>query len=177
MNDEDLAVALLRATPTHENRSEAQLRSWASTALAFADELPVETPDVHVVEEAHGVTREVVTLAEYHHRKNTVTVHTDSLALVLEVAAHQGWGDVTTDALRTAAIAHEVVHHRLHGGLARELRHRLDHVVCRIGGLRLRGHVVGADEVVAHRYAHRVSGLRRSPLLLSAALSRHTHGG
>jgi len=169
--DEDLAVALLRATPTHENRTQEQLRSWAVAALAFGDDLPLRDPDVHVVEDANGVTGTVVTLAEYHARTHTVTVHTDSLALLADVAARKGWTDVTPDALRRAAVAHEVVHHRLHGGLARELRHRLDHVVCRIGALKVRGHVVGADEVVAHRYAHRASGLRRSPLQLSAALA------
>ncbi|HWO68561.1 MAG TPA: hypothetical protein VNO31_51875 [Umezawaea sp.] len=169
--DEDLAVALLRATATHEDRTDEQLRSWAVTALAFGDELPLEDPDVHVVEEANGVAKDVVTLAEYHARTHTVTVHTDGLALLADVAARKGWTDVTPDALRRAAVAHEVVHHRLHGGLARELRHRLDHVVCRVGPLRVRGHVVGADEVVAHRYAHRASGLRRSPLQLSAALA------
>lgn len=171
MTDEDLAVALLRATPTHEDRPEAQLRSWAATALAFGDELPVEEPDVQVVEEANGVAKGLVTLAEYDARTHTVTVHTDGLALLADVAARKGWTDVTPDALRRAAVAHEVVHHRLHGGLARELRHRLDHVVCRIGRFAIRGHVVGADEVVAHRYAHRASGLRRSPLRLSAALA------
>ncbi|PRY34846.1 hypothetical protein [Umezawaea tangerina] len=171
MTDEDLAVALLRATPTHEDRSDEQLRGWAATALAFADELPVEPPDVRVVEESGGVTDHLVTLAEYDTRTRTVTVRTDSLALLAEVATRKGWTDVTPEALRAAAVAHEVVHHRLHGGLARDLRRRLDHVVCRVGPLRVRGHVVGADEVVAHRYAHRASGLRRSPLQLSAALA------
>ncbi|WNV86825.1 hypothetical protein [Umezawaea sp. Da 62-37] len=171
MTDEDLAVALLRATPTHENRTEEQLRSWAATALEFADELPVEPADVHVVEKSDGVTGGLVTLAEYDARTRTVTVHTDSLALLADVAARKGWTDVTPEALREAAVAHEVAHHRLHGGLARALRRRLDHVVCRVGSLKVRGHVVGADEVVAHRYAHRASGLRRSPLQLSAALA------
>jgi hypothetical protein len=170
MTDEDLGVELLAATPTHENRDPAVLRAWARTALAFGDEMAGDglDPDLVVQEKTGGIRDGEVVLAEYHRRTHVVTVYTDSLARVRKVA---GLDEHDAKALRTAAIAHEVAHHRLHGPLARELRVRLDHTAARIGRLRIRGHVAGADELVAHRYAHRVSGLRRSPLLLTAVLA------
>ena len=172
MSDLELAVRLLRDTPTHENRTDAQLERWARIALAFGDELAAEPERVDVrVEETSGrAAPGEVLLAEYHHRRHTVVVHTDGLARLAAVIERAGWSEDADPAkLRAAAVAHEVVHHRLHGPAGRVLRRRLDHRVA--GPLPFRGHVVGADEVVAHRYAHRRSGLRRSPLLLTAALA------
>lgn len=172
LTDEELGARLLAATPTHEHRDPAVLRRWARVALEFGDELARQgvDADVTVEERTGGVTDEQVVLAEYHHRGRTVTVYTDSLDRVRAVAARRGWR-VDPAALRAAAVAHEVAHHRLHGPLARELSRRLGHHAARLGRLRVRGHVAGADELVAHRYAHRVSGLDRSPLQLTAALA------
>ncbi|ACU37285.1 hypothetical protein [Actinosynnema mirum] len=172
MSDEDLAVALLAATPTHENRDPALLRRWARVALEFGDELAARPfpVDVRVVERDGGVRDGEVVLAEYHRRTGVATVHADALRRVRHVARQRGW-DVDPGALRAAAVAHEVAHHRLHGPLARELKRRLGHHALRLGRVRVLGHVVGADELVAHRYAHRVSGLDRSPLALTAALA------
>ena len=169
-----LAVRLLRETPTHENRTDAQLEHWAGVALEFGDELAADADHAPVrVEETSGQARpREVLLAEYHHRRHTVVVHTDGLARLAAAVARAGWTDDADPArLRAAAVAHEVVHHRLHGPAGRVLRLRLDHCVARLGRLRWRGHVVGADEIVAHRYAHRRSGLRRSPLLLTSVLA------
>ncbi|WP_020672431.1 hypothetical protein [Amycolatopsis nigrescens] len=172
MNDVELAVRLLRATPTHERRDEAQLRRWAEIALAVGDELADAENDkendeeVPVVERDGGITGGELLLAEY--RKGTVTVYRDSLARLAKLAAGKGW-PVSRDALRKAAVAHEVAHHRID---LRELNRRLGHTAARLGPFRVRGHVAGAGEIVAHRFAHRRSGLGISPLLLSTALSR-----
>jgi hypothetical protein len=175
LDDVALAVGLLRDTPTHENRTAEQLERWARTALDFGDELAADPGldlDVRVEETARPAPPGEVLLAEYHHRRHTVTVHTDGLARLADVVTRAGWTeDAAPERLRAAAVAHEVVHHRLHGPAGRALRLRLDHTAARLGPLRLRGHVVGADEIVAHRFAHRRSGLRRSPLLLTAALA------
>ncbi|MFB6722691.1 hypothetical protein ACFCV3_21120 [Kribbella sp. NPDC056345] len=167
MNDLELAVGLLRDTPTHENRTGEQLRSWARTALEYGDEL-AEGPDadtVHVIEREGGVRKGELLLAE--HQRGTVIVYTDALRRTEEVARQRGW-PVTRESLRRAAVAHEVAHHRLD---VRELNRRLGHTAARLGPFRLRGHVAGADEIAAHRFAHRRSGLAVSPLLLTAALA------
>ncbi|KAA9150174.1 hypothetical protein FPZ12_041735 [Amycolatopsis acidicola] len=168
MNDVDLAVRLLRATPTHERRDEAQLRRWAEIALAFGDELAeaAEDEDVPVVERDGGVTDGELLLAEY--RKGTVTVYRDSVARMTKMATRRGW-PVSADALRKAAVAHELAHHRID---VRELNRRLGHTAARLDRFRVRGHVAGADEIAAHRFAHRRSGIGVSPLLLSTALSQ-----
>jgi hypothetical protein len=175
LSDVDLGARFLSETATHEGRSPEQLREWARTALEFGDELAARedsAPDVVIRESDGGVRADEVVLAEYEHRQHTVTVYTGSLKLVGEVVAAAGWADdVTPEALREAVVAHEVVHHLLHGSGTRELNKRLGHTAARIGRFRVRGHVVGADELVAHRYAHRRSGLGRSPLLVNAALA------
>ncbi|HEY2062646.1 MAG TPA: hypothetical protein VGH57_30040 [Amycolatopsis sp.] len=165
--DLELAVALLRATPTHENRSEAQLRGWASIALAYGDELAAMPgdEDVRIVERDGGVRDGELLLAEY--RRATVTLYRDALSRMEKLAARKGW-DVTPERLRTAAVAHELAHHRLD---VRELNRRLGHTAARLGPFRVRGHVAGADEIVAHRFAHLRSGLGVSPLRLTAALA------
>ncbi|MDT8913415.1 hypothetical protein NYF13_21240 [Amycolatopsis sp. PS_44_ISF1] len=163
-----MAVALLRATPTHENRPEAQLRGWAEIALAYGDELaagPDEHSGVRVVEREGGLRDGELLLAEY--RRSTVTLYRDALARAVELAVRRGW-DVTPGGLRRAAVAHELVHHRLD---LRELNRRLGHTAARFGPFRVRGHVAGADEIVAHRFAHLRSGLGVSPLRLTAALA------
>ncbi|WP_405057939.1 hypothetical protein OG474_35110 [Kribbella sp. NBC_01505] len=167
MNDLDLAVGLLRDTPTHENRTDEQLQSWARTALEYGDELAdTDTPvEIHVVEREGGVRKGELLLAE--HQRGTVVVYTDALRRTEELARERGW-PITRETLRRAAIAHEVAHHRLD---VRELNRRLGHTAARLGPFRIRGHVAGADEIAAHRFAHRRSGLAVSPLLLTAALA------
>ncbi|WP_406635763.1 hypothetical protein [Amycolatopsis sp. WGS_07] len=168
--DLDLAVDLLRATPTHENRSDGQLRAWAAIALAYGDELAAGTDsaaneDVQVVEREGGIRRDEILVAEHH--GDTVTVYTDSLTRLEKLAAENGF-QVSREALRTAAIAHELAHRRLD---VRELNRRLGHTALRLGPFRMRGHVAGAEEIAAHRFAHHRSGLGVSPLLLTAALA------
>jgi hypothetical protein len=166
--DVDLAVDLLRATPTHERRDDAQLRDWAEIALAYGDELadgPDPETDVEIVERTGGVRDGELLIAEY--RKPTITLYRDSLALLEKIAKREGW-PVSAAALRKAAVAHELLHDRLD---VRELNRRLGHTAVRLGPLRVRGHVAGADELVAHRYAHRRSALGVSPLLLTTALA------
>ncbi|UUV31985.1 hypothetical protein NQK81_00630 [Amycolatopsis roodepoortensis] len=167
MSDVDLAVGLLRATPTHENRSDGQLRTWAEIALAYGDELAEgdDSGDVQVVEREGGVSDGELVLAE--HQRGSVVVYTDALRRVEKLARARGW-PITREALRRAAVAHELAHHRLD---VRELNRRLGHTAFRLGPLRLRGHVAGAEEITAHRFAHHRSGLAVSPLLITTALA------
>ncbi|MFL1380987.1 hypothetical protein [Nocardiopsis protaetiae] len=176
----DLAVGLLSLIPLHEDRDRAQLREWAARALAFGRELAREAPAAdtartEVVEEpTGGLAPGEVLLAEYLHRPSgdRIVVYADALAHAHRVARAAGWGrDFTPAAVRRAALAHEEAHRMLHGGRARALRDRLGHDLLRLGPLRLRGHVAGADEIAAHAYAHARCGLRRSPLALTAALA------
>lgn len=184
-SDEDLAAGLLALTPTHEGRDREQLLAWARTALEFGRELADAAeapapgdrgrPEAAVTEQATGGVRPgEVLLAEYLHRAagDRVIVYADALDYARGVAEAAGWGrDYPRAALREAALAHEEAHRMLHRGRARELRRRLDHSALRLGPLRVRGHVVGADEIAAHAYAGRRGGLRRSPIALTAAIA------
>ncbi|MFB9903628.1 hypothetical protein [Allokutzneria oryzae] len=171
--EHDLAVDLLRSTPTHENRSPADLRHWAAVALDYGRELaqnpfPAKLP---VRSATGGVTAERMVLAEYHARTAEIVVYDDALKSVGEKVRARGWDEwFPPRVLRAAAIAHEVAHHELHGARGRELKRRLDLTALRIGRWRVRGHVAGADELVAHSYAQHVVGMTRSPLLLTTAL-------
>ncbi|ADH67931.1 hypothetical protein [Nocardiopsis dassonvillei] len=131
--------------------------------------------DLRVEERASGGLRPgEVLLAEYLHRASgdRVVVYADALDHAHRVARDAGWGrDLTPEALRETALAHEHAHRMLHDGRGRALRRELDHVLVRLGPLRLRGHVVGADEIAAHAYARRRAGLRRSPIALTAAIA------
>ncbi|MEE2040722.1 hypothetical protein Q8791_26230 [Nocardiopsis sp. CT-R113] len=184
-SDEDLAAELLALTPTHEGRDRDQLRAWARVALGFGRELADTAgapapgdparPEAEVTDMATGgLRRDEVLLAEYLHRAagDRVIVYADALDYARGVAEAAGWGgDYPRPALREAALAHEEAHRMLHRGHSRELRRRLDHTVLRWGPLRVRGHIVGADEIAAHAYAGRRGALRRSPLALTAAIA------
>ncbi|MFC4565172.1 hypothetical protein ACFO4E_25225 [Nocardiopsis mangrovi] len=180
LDDVELAARLLAATPTHEGRSPERLREWARTALAVGAEMADDTDaadggtDLQVTESAGGLRRDEVLLAEYRHRARggTVVLYTDALDYAHGVAEAAGWAaDFPREAVRAAALHHERAHRLLHGARGRELRRRLDHTAAAVGRLRIRGHVVGADEIAAHAYARRRGRMRRSPLLLTAALT------
>ena len=96
---------------------------------------------------------------------NEITALPDSLDCSAKVGAQ--W-QVTVRSCVEAAVAHELAHHCR--GRPRT-QQPFGHNALRVGPWRLRGHVAGADEIVAHRYAHRHSSLRPSPLLLTAALA------
>lgn len=179
--EEELAADLLALTPTHEGRERADLLAWAGHALEFGREM-ADVPDtsghvtdVEVTEQARGGVRaDQILLAEYLHRSSgsLVVVYTDALDYAQRVASAAGWGpDYPRAAVRRAALAHEEAHRLLHGERGRALRRRIDHTALRIGPLRLRGHVVGADEIAAHAYAHHRCSLRRSPIALTAAIA------
>ncbi|CAL9370949.1 hypothetical protein SUDANB121_00870 [Nocardiopsis dassonvillei] len=175
----DLAAGLLSLLPLHEGRDPGTLKEWAARALDFGRELAERAPDAdadapRVVEEARGLSPGEVLLAEYLHRPSgdRIVVHTDALDYAHRVARAAGWGrDFPPRAVREAALAHEEAHRMLHGGRGRALRDRLGHDLLRLGPLRLRGHVAGADEIAAHAYARVRCGLRRSPLALTAAIA------
>lgn len=177
----ELAADLLALTPTHEGRERADLLTWAGHALAFGREMadardgPRDVSEVRVAERARGGVRpDQILLAEYLHRSSgsLVVVYDDALDYARRVARAAGWGaDYPRAAVRRAALAHEEAHRLLHGGHGRALRRRIDHTALRIGPLRLRGHVVGADEIAAHAYAHHRCSLNRSPIALTAAIA------
>ncbi|WP_444960183.1 hypothetical protein [Nocardiopsis sp. M1B1] len=194
-SDEELAADLLALTATHEGRDRDLLLSWAATALRFGERMAdeevasaggdVDTGGTETVEGAGNAVRVEeravgglrpgeVLLAEYLHRASgdRVVVYADALDHAHRVARDAGWGrELTRAALRETALAHEHAHRMLHEGRGRALRRALDHVLVRLGPLRLRGHVVGADEIAAHSYARRRAGLGRSPIALTAAIA------
>lgn len=184
MTDETtLGARLLATLPTHEDRPEPVLRRWSAVAAevgadlarryagATVDEVAAALA-VTVTEGPGGVTAEELTLAHYVDRPPTVRVFTDAVARADAEIERRGWGAwFPPGAVRDAAVAHELVHHLLHGPDRALLKRRLDHVLLRVGPVALRGHVLGADELVAHSFARHLTGLPVSPLLVSAALS------
>ncbi|PSL00547.1 hypothetical protein CLV63_10121 [Murinocardiopsis flavida] len=179
--DADLAADLLAGTPSHEERDRGLLLEWAAVALEFGGEMaaaaagpaPREAAGVHDAATG-GVRPGEILLAEYVHRAagSRVVVYSDAVDYAHRVATAAGWGaECPRGAVRRAALAHEEAHRMLHTGRGRELRRRLDHTALRIGPLRLRGHVVGADEIAAHAYARGRGAMRRSPLALTAAIA------
>ncbi|MDT0301917.1 hypothetical protein [Streptomonospora wellingtoniae] len=183
LDDADLGARLLAAAPTHEGRGPGRLRAWARTAIAVgAETADAETDgadalcgaEPRVTECTGGLRRDEVLLAEYRRRARggVIVLYTDALDYAHGVAEAAGWAaDFPREAVRAAALHHERAHRLLHGPRGRELRRRLGHSAAAWGRLRIRGHVVGADEIAAHAYAHRRGGMRRSPLLLTAAVA------
>ncbi|WP_211716135.1 hypothetical protein [Nocardiopsis sp. MG754419] len=187
-SEEELAADLLALTATHGDRDRDRLRDWAATALEFGREMADSRgdawspPDIEITEKERGGVRPgEILLAEYLHRgaRSRVVVYDDALTFAGRVARAAGWSDDYSRAtVREAALAHEEAHRMLHGELGRSLRRRLDHTALRIGPLRVRGHVVGADEITAHSYARHRCSLRRSPIALTAAIAAAlTHRG
>lgn len=180
LDDVDLGARMLSAAPTHEDRSPERLRAWARTAIAVGTEMAGDADAAgsgaaaRVAESTGGLRRDEVLLAEYRRRARggTVVLYSDALDYARAVAEAAGWAaDFPREAVRTAALDHECAHRLLHGPRGRDLRRRLDHTAAAVGRLRVRGHVVGADEIAAHAYAHRRGRMRRSPLLLTAAVA------
>lgn len=187
-SETELAADLLELTPTHGGRDRELLRGWAQRALDFGRDMADSrgdtqiAPDIEITEKAKGGIRpNEILLAEYLHTssESRVVVYTDALDFAQRVARAAGWeADYTRATVREAALAHEEAHRMLHEGHGRNLRRRIDHTVLRIGPLRLRGHVVGADEIAAHAYARHRCSLRRSPIALTAAIAAAlTHRG
>ncbi|WP_251696604.1 hypothetical protein [Streptomyces sp. Vc74B-19] len=180
LDDTEFGVRLLANTPGHETRDETLLRQWAREAADFGTELAADAPAgtgpgarrTRVVETTGGAER--LLLARYRSRPvPTVELFTDTLSLGEHLVDLLGWRHLyPAGSLRAAALAHERAHCLLHEdtGARRALRGRLGHTALRIGPLRVPGHVAGAGELVAHAYAGAVCGLRRTPLLLTAAL-------
>ncbi|WP_329071794.1 hypothetical protein [Streptomyces sp. NBC_01429] len=193
VDDIEYGARFLGSLSLHEGRDPALLRHWAATAAEFgaalapaaraesvrADSARVESaPDesvraesVRVVEGTGGLERGL--LARYTSRPPTVELYTDSIEAAERLVSVHGWRAwFPAGSVRSAALAHETVHERLHHGPGRAaLKEALGHTALRLGRLRVLAHVAGAEELAAHAYAQSVCGLGRSPLLLSAALA------
>ncbi|MFJ6086941.1 hypothetical protein ACIQI8_36700 [Streptomyces sp. NPDC092369] len=171
-DDLALAVRLLAATPTHENRTPAELRRWALAADAFGAALDPGPPcRTRIVERGDGLGQ--LLLARYTSRPATVELYTDTIDRAETLIDELGWRAwYPVGSVRAAALAHESAHALLHRkGTRSALKEALGHTALRLGRHRVLAHVAGADELVAHAYARTVCGLGRSPLLLTAALA------
>lgn len=171
VDDVDLAVRLLAATPTHEGRDPALLRRWAVAADAFGAALVAEPSRARIVERDDGLER--LLLARYLSRPPTVELYTDTVERAEALVDERGWRSwYPAGSVRAAALAHEAAHEALHRAPVRAaLKEALGHTVLRLGRRRVLGHVAGAEEIAAHAHARTVCGLGRSPLLLTAALA------
>jgi hypothetical protein len=171
LDDTEFGARLLAETPTNEGRDPELLRRWARAAAEFGAALHPDPPTARVVESTGGL--ETGLLARYTSRPATVELYTDTIEAAEDLAERLGWRDwYPRGSVRAAALAHEAVHEQLHHGPAKAaLKRALGHVVLRVGSRRVYGHVAGADEIAAHACARVVSGLGRSPLLLTAALA------
>ncbi len=180
--DADLGAELLGLLPTHELRPTATLRQWAGTAGEFGAELADQLGWSDVDDAASelglpvlyadgGVGSIQLTLAEYVSRPPAVRIFDDAITFAGRLVDALDWHDLfPADSIRAVAVCHELVHRVLDGPQGTVLKRRLGHVPLRLGPIAIRGHVLGADEVVAHGCAQVVCGLPRSPLLLTAAL-------
>jgi hypothetical protein len=198
MDDVGLGARFLAGQPAHAQRAPEVVRRWAEVAMAAgrhaalgaglgaalgagvgaAQDTTVDaTSDateagLTVVSARAGIRPGWVVVAEYVERRREVRVHTDVLDLAERLVERLDWGEwYPPDALRSAAVAHELGHRRLHGAAARELRAALGLRVLRLGRYQRYGHVSGAAELFSHGYAQARCGLGRSPLLLTFALA------
>ncbi|MET8473640.1 hypothetical protein ABZY90_17710 [Streptomyces sp. NPDC006422] len=169
--DLDLAVRLLRGTPTHEGRDPLMLRRWALAAEEFGARLTPGPLDARVVEHDDGGL-DAGLLARYRSRPARVDLYADTIDRAERLVEERGWRAWFPEgSVRAAALAHERAHAHLHHARVRaEFKRALDHPALRIGRHRVYAHVAGADELAAHAYARASCGLGRSPLLLTAAL-------
>jgi hypothetical protein len=174
LGDLDLGARLLAGVPTNESRSPEQLRDFSARAQEFgrslADSGTAEPAGHRVVERTGGLERDVPTLARFLHRSGTVELFTDSIAFCEDLVDRLGWRELfPAGSIRAAAVLHEHAHGLLAGPHARELRVAVGHPAIRVGRLVRWAHVAGAEELAAHAFAARRLGLRRSPLLVTAA--------
>jgi hypothetical protein len=182
LDEADLGARVLTTLPTHESRPESLLREWAALASRFgaelADEVAASGADslaaqvgLQVMQEAGGLTRTHLTLAQYGTRPPAVRVFADAVAVAEEIVELLGWRAwFPPGSVRDIGVCHEVAHHLLQGGPAAALKRRLGHVLLQMGPITVRGHVIGADEIAAHSFARAVCRLPKSPLLITLAL-------
>jgi hypothetical protein len=182
LDEADLGARVLTTLPTHESRPIGLLREWAEVASRFgaelADEAAVSGADslvsqvgLQVVHAAGGLTRTRLTLAQYGTRPPAVRVYSDAVAVAEEIVELLGWRAwFPPGSVRDIGVCHEVAHHLLHGRPAAALKRRLGHVLLHMGPITVRGHVIGADEIAAHRFAQAICRLPKSPLLINLAL-------
>ena len=130
LDEAELGARVLAALPTHESRPAGLLREWAEAASRFGTELAdeagvsgvsgadslVSQVGLQVVQEAGGLTRTRLTLAQYGTRPPAVRVYSDAVAVAEEVVELLGWRAwFPPGSVRDIGVCHEVAHHLLHG--------------------------------------------------------------
>ncbi len=174
-SDPDIGGELLGRLAVHSAVDHDTLAHWAGSALAFGGELAGAAhrdPRLEITERTGGVEpgRRIL-LAEYRSRPPGVVIYTDAVARAEWLVDELGWREwYPAGSVRAAAVAHETAHLLLHGPAATRLRRRVGKIALRLGRWTVHAHVVGASELAAHGFAAGSAGLRRSPVLLTAAL-------
>jgi hypothetical protein len=174
-SDADIGGELLGRLAVHAEVDRETLGRWAASALAFGRELAgtaYRRRELPVTETTGGVEpgRRIL-LAEYRSRPASVIIYTDAVERAEALIDELGWREwYPAGSVRAAAVAHETAHQLLHGPAATQLRRRVGKIVLRLGPWTVHAHVVGAPELAAHGFAAASVGLRRSPVLLTAAL-------
>jgi hypothetical protein len=185
LDDAELGGRLLAGSSVHAQRPAEQLVSWARIAVDFGHELAQRHPEaadaetwaraerISIVESDDPAAAEQMVIARFTTRPASILLYRATLEFADTAVDTLGWrADYPAGVLRSLAVHHEIAHRLVTGDHGRELKRRLAHQVVRLGPLSLSGHVVGADELVAHGFAHeRLAELRRSPVVLTAALN------
>lgn len=175
VDDTALGARLLFGVTTNESRRETQVREWSARAQEFGRRLArsghADAPaTVTVTERSGGLSKGDAVIARYSSRKHAVELFTDSVDFCEQLVDDLGWRALfPAGTIRAAAIAHEQAHELVIRDHARELRETVGHEIFRLGRYRRYAYVAGADELAAHAFAQQSLGLRRSPLLITAA--------
>lgn len=173
VDDAELGARILRNIPTNESRPSADLLQYSRRAGAYGASLATSGThrpgdDLTVVEHEGGLAENA--LARSNTRRGSIELFTDAIELCERLIDELDWRSLfPTGSVRACALAHERAHHAVTADRSRGLRKALGHNVIRIGRWHRSGYIAGADEIAAHAYAARVVGLRRSPLLITAA--------
>ncbi|MCW2538975.1 MAG: hypothetical protein JWN95_700 [Frankiales bacterium] len=185
MGEAELGAHLLRAVPVHAQRPWSELTEWAGICLEYGRELAAADPDpadpvewaashgVEIVEQDADIPAAMV-IAQYTTRPARIVLYPQMLEFAEAVIDTLGWrAQFGPGPVRSLAIEHEIAHRLVEGPASRELKRRLQLTSLRIGRFAVKGHVLGADEVVSHAYAQaRLPFAGGSALALAVALNR-----
>lgn len=177
-DDVDLGVTLLGGVPTNEGRSPEQLRQVSVRAADFGRSIAVAGPDsdgtdvstMTVVERTGGLDPSDPVVARFLHKSRTIELFTDTVDFCEDLVDRLSWRELfPPGSVRGSALEHERAHDLISHHHARGLRVAVGHPILSIGRWRRFAHIAGAEEIAAHAFAQQSLGLRRSPLLVTAA--------